>query len=238
MLILKFAVWNSMCISNRVVTINSILMANCDSKIIQCFKWQLSLWTCNNVEWSIRDKQTNRQSQCHFTNLCITVTFKSVLAESLLLLMLSNVVLFPGDNSRAAMFGLPGPPGPPGPAGHKGEPGLTSASDWNPDTKEYTNMAVKVTDYIKCRCSRGSLSWTASHITPQHEHFSLPEPCSHLYMTICLPDCPLHASHGVLHDTLRDSWFSSHDNVVHVVEYIKCKLVWALGAVTFLFIFF
>lgn len=81
-----------------------------------------------------------------------------MLAESLLLLMLSNVVLFPGDNSRAAMFGLPGPPGPPGPAGHKGEPGLTGASDWNPDTKEYTNMAVKVTDYIKCRCSRGSLS--------------------------------------------------------------------------------
>ena len=104
------------------------------------------------------NQQTNKQTNKQTGKVCITVTFKSVLVESLLLLMLSYVLLSPGDNSRAAMFGLPGPPGPPGPPGHKGEPGLNSASDWNPDTKEYINMAVKVTDYIKCRCSRGSLS--------------------------------------------------------------------------------
>lgn len=49
------------------------------------------------------------------------------------------------------MFGLPGPPGPPGPPGHKGEPGVLSTRDWNLDPADYANMAVKVTDYIKCR---------------------------------------------------------------------------------------
>ncbi len=49
------------------------------------------------------------------------------------------------------MFGLPGPPGPPGPPGHKGEPGVPGARDWNLDTGDYSSMAVKVTDYIKCR---------------------------------------------------------------------------------------
>lgn len=185
----------------------------------------------------LNDQSTNKQTNKQTGKVCITVTFKSVLVESLLLLMLSYVLLSPGDNSRAAMFGLPGPPGPPGPPGHKGEPGLNSASDWNPDTKEYINMAVKVTDYIKCRCSRGSLSWTTSHITPQHEHFCLSETWSRFYMTIYLPDCHVHASHGVLHDIVRDSWVSAHDNVVHIAEYIKCKLIWASGAFTFFFFF-
>lgn len=49
------------------------------------------------------------------------------------------------------MFGLPGPPGPPGPPGHKGEPGVPGARVWSPDTGDYSSMAVKVTDYIKCR---------------------------------------------------------------------------------------
>lgn len=49
------------------------------------------------------------------------------------------------------MFGLPGPPGPPGSPGHKGEPGVPGASDWNRDTGDYSNMAVRVTDYIKCK---------------------------------------------------------------------------------------
>lgn len=48
------------------------------------------------------------------------------------------------------MFRLPGKPGPPGPPGHKGEPGVPGSRDWNPDAIEYSNMAVKVTDYIKC----------------------------------------------------------------------------------------
>ncbi|KAM7418398.1 hypothetical protein PAMA_015835 [Pampus argenteus] len=53
------------------------------------------------------------------------------------------------DGIRRAMFGLPGPPGPPGPPGHKGEPGVLSAGDWNLDTGDYSNMALRVTDYIK-----------------------------------------------------------------------------------------
>lgn len=49
------------------------------------------------------------------------------------------------------MFGLPGLPGPPGPPGHKGEPGVPGSRDWNLDNTDYSNMAVKVMDYIKCR---------------------------------------------------------------------------------------
>lgn len=56
------------------------------------------------------------------------------------------------------MFGLPGLPGPPGPPGHKGEPGVPGSRDWNLDTIDYSNMAIKVTDYIKCKCQE-------SHIT-------------------------------------------------------------------------
>lgn len=61
-----------------------------------------------------------------------------------------------------------------------------------------------------------------------------------------LPDCRSHAAHGLLRDLVRDServvqgppgppglpgipghnqWVSSRDNVVDVVEYIKCKLI-------------
>lgn len=47
-----------------------------------------------------------------------------------------------GDDSSAAMFGFPGLPGPPGPPGHMGEPGLPG---------DDSNIALKVTDYIKCR---------------------------------------------------------------------------------------
>lgn len=60
-------------------------------------------------------------------------------------------VLSPGDGVRGSMFGLPGAPGPPGPPGHKGEPGVPGAINWNLDTGDYSNMAVRVTDYIKCR---------------------------------------------------------------------------------------
>lgn len=49
------------------------------------------------------------------------------------------------------MFGQPGPPGPPGPPGDKGEPGVPSGRHWNLDSADYSNMAGKVTDYIKCR---------------------------------------------------------------------------------------
>lgn len=49
------------------------------------------------------------------------------------------------------MFGLPGPPGPPGPPGDKGEPGVPSSRSWRLGTEDYSNMAGKVTDYIKCR---------------------------------------------------------------------------------------
>lgn len=61
------------------------------------------------------------------------------------------VVLSPGDAVRGAMFGLPGPPGPPGPPGHKGEPGVPGTRDQSPDTGDYSSMAVRVTDYIKCK---------------------------------------------------------------------------------------
>lgn len=60
-------------------------------------------------------------------------------------------MLSPDDGVRGAMFGLPGPPGPPGPPGHKGEPGVPSAGEWNPASGDYSNMALRVTDYIKCR---------------------------------------------------------------------------------------
>lgn len=53
------------------------------------------------------------------------------------------------------MFGIPGSQGPPGPQGKKGEPGLLSSRDWNPNTGDYSLMAVKVTDYLKCRFSGG-----------------------------------------------------------------------------------
>lgn len=58
------------------------------------------------------------------------------------------VILSPDDGVRGGMFGLPGPPGPPG---HKGEPGAPGTRDWNLDTGDYSSMAVRVTDYIKCR---------------------------------------------------------------------------------------
>lgn len=84
------------------------------------------------------------------------------------------------------------------------------------------------------------------HITPQHDKFSLFEPCCQYYMAHYLPDCRSHAAHGLLRDLVRDServvqgppgppglpgipghnqWVSSRDNVVDVVEYIKCKLI-------------
>ena len=52
---------------------------------------------------------------------------------------------------NGAMFGPPGLPGPPGPAGHKGEPGVPGTKDWDSDSVDFFSVAVKVTDYIKCR---------------------------------------------------------------------------------------
>lgn len=57
-----------------------------------------------------------------------------------------------GDNSRGAMFGIPGPPGPPGLPGPKGESGVTGFTDWTQNSREFSSMATRVTDYIKCRC--------------------------------------------------------------------------------------
>lgn len=79
---------------------------------------------------------------------------------------------------------------------------------------------------------------------------SLSEPCCHYYMAYFLPDlslyCPPHVAHGLLRDVVRDServvqgppgppglpgvpghgqWVSSRENVVDVVEYIKCMLI-------------
>lgn len=56
-----------------------------------------------------------------------------------------------GDATTQPMFGQPGPPGPPGPRGDKGEPGVPSDGHWSLDSEDYSNMAGKVTDYIKCR---------------------------------------------------------------------------------------
>lgn len=70
-----------------------------------------------------------------------------MLTESLIPLLCYDI-MSPGDGSRGAIFGLPGPPGPPGPPGHKGEPGV---SNKNLDNGDYSSMAVRVTDYIKCR---------------------------------------------------------------------------------------
>lgn len=121
----------------------------------------------------------------------------------------------PGDDASAAMFGIPGPPGPPGPPGHKGEPGL-------PD--DYSSMALKVTDYIKCR-------WP-SRFTKNMIDFRL-----NLFKHIFLN----HAAHGLLHDAMSHServvqgppgppgmpgearLVSSQQNVMDVVEYLKCK---------------
>lgn len=49
-----------------------------------------------------------------------------------------------------AMFGHP-QPGPPGPPGQKGEPGLPGVTDWSTDAIDYSGVALKVTDYIKCK---------------------------------------------------------------------------------------
>lgn len=66
---------------------------------------------------------------------------------------MTHVVLSPGGAVRGAMLGHPGLPGPPGPPGHKGEPGASGAGAgaWNLDSADYSTMAVRVTDYIKCR---------------------------------------------------------------------------------------
>lgn len=45
------------------------------------------------------------------------------------------------------MLGIPGPPGPQGP---KGEPG--SLTDWTQNSRDFSSMAMRVTDYIKCKC--------------------------------------------------------------------------------------
>lgn len=58
---------------------------------------------------------------------------------------------------RDALFGLPGRPGPPGPQGHKGEPGVPSARDRSLEPGADSDVAVQVTDYIKCRRTRGHL---------------------------------------------------------------------------------
>lgn len=66
---------------------------------------------------------------------------------------------FLGDNSRGAMFGIPGPPGPPGLPGQKGEPGVSDRStDWTQNSRDFSSVATRVTDYIKCRCWEGCLS--------------------------------------------------------------------------------
>lgn len=74
------------------------------------------------------------------------------------------VLSLPGDGTRGGMFGPPGPPGPPGPQGHKGEQGSsgyghafdhrTSEGRRLAETEtetDYSNIAVRVTDYIKCK---------------------------------------------------------------------------------------
>lgn len=62
-----------------------------------------------------------------------------------------SVHFSPADGVSGSMFGLPGPPGPPGPPGHKGEPGTPGTREWSLDSGDYSSMAVKVTDYIKCK---------------------------------------------------------------------------------------
>ena len=89
---------------------------------------------------------------CHFTDLSVSSShIKSY-----------HIVLSPGQAVRGAMFGLPGMPGPPGPSGHKGEPGVPGTGARSLDTADYSNMAVRVTDYIKCRwqdpCQQGQNS--------------------------------------------------------------------------------
>ncbi|XP_077379746.1 uncharacterized protein LOC144020295 isoform X2 [Festucalex cinctus] len=101
------------------------------------------------------------------------------------------------DRTRGGMFGIPGPPGPPGPSGEKGDSGVSGGMNWNVDTGDYSNMAARVTDYIR--------------------------------------------SHGLLRDVVRDSggavqgppgppgppgysqWYTSQDNVVDVVEYLRSQ---------------
>lgn len=52
------------------------------------------------------------------------------------------------------MFGIPGPPGPQGP---KGEPGISGSTDWTQNSRDFSSMAMRVTDYIKCKCRVGRL---------------------------------------------------------------------------------
>lgn len=58
----------------------------------------------------------------------------------------------PGDSSRRTMVGIPGPPGAPGLPGPKGEPGVSGYTDWNQNSRDFSSMATRVTDYIRCRC--------------------------------------------------------------------------------------
>lgn len=83
----------------------------------------------------------------------VPVVSKKSKPSSMQLIFPNHLILqsSPDDHSRGAMFGLPGPPGPPGPPGDKGEPGVPSSRLWGLGTEDYSNMAGKVTDYIKCR---------------------------------------------------------------------------------------
>lgn len=78
---------------------------------------------------------------------------------------------FSGDNVRRAIIGPPGPPGPRGHKGERGEPGYTQSYAQSQsyyqgtsrhgsehkdidvsrlaETMDYSNVAMKVTDYIK-----------------------------------------------------------------------------------------
>lgn len=153
-----------------------------------------------------------------------------------------HVLASSGDVSTQPMFGQPGPPGSPGPPGDKGEPGVPSGRHWSLDSEDYSNMAGKVTDYIKC-------GWWGYQI---HKHMHTLTawwvfPIYHViqHLPICFP----HVAHGLIRDLFRgtehlirgppgppgipgvpgqNSWVSSRDNVVDMVDYIKCKLILAL----------
>lgn len=74
--------------------------------------------------------------------------------------------LSPGDSVRRTITGPPGPPGPRGLKGERGEPGYQTYAQGdshnNPqirqidvsklaETLDYSNVATKVTDYIKSK---------------------------------------------------------------------------------------
>lgn len=95
---------------------------------------------------------------------CTRPRFVSPVAANTSLLTATSInsfIFFSGDTMRRYVHSAPGPPGPPGQKGERGEPGHSyqnarSQYRYGTDITEpvdYSNVAIKVTDYIKSEYS-------------------------------------------------------------------------------------